>query len=46
MLLFNPKIVTKLSELWVRDPGSRKNLDPGNRIGQKSTGFRIRTTRW
>jgi hypothetical protein len=31
--LFTPKLVTKLSKIWVRDPGSGKNLfripDPG-----------------
>jgi hypothetical protein len=46
--LFSKKIVAKLSETWVWDPGSEfrdcKNsiLDPGSR-GQKSTGSRIRT---
>ncbi len=43
--LFTQKIVTKLSKIWVWDPGSGKNLfriqDPGSR-GQKSTGSRIR----
>jgi hypothetical protein len=49
--LFTKKIVTKLSKIWVWDPGSEirypgsgKNLfrirDPGSR-GQKGTGFRI-----
>ncbi len=33
--LFTQKIVTKLSSIWVRDPGSR---------GQKGTGSRIRNT--
>ncbi len=33
--LFTQKIVTKLSKIWVRDPGSR---------GQKGTGSRIRNT--
>jgi hypothetical protein len=43
--LFTQKIVTKLSKIWVRDPGSeiRKKpiLDPGSR-GRKGTGSRIR----
>ncbi len=43
--LFTQKIVTKLSKIWVRDPGSgiRKIPipDPGSR-GQKGTGSRIR----
>jgi hypothetical protein len=43
--LFTPKIVNKLSKIWVWDPGSGKNLfripDPGSR-GQKVTGSRIR----
>jgi hypothetical protein len=38
---FYPKIVTKLSKIWVWDPGSGKNPfripDPGSR-GQKGTG--------
>jgi hypothetical protein len=46
---FTPKIVTKLSKIWVwdpgsriRDPGSGKNLpDPRSR-GEKGTGSRIR----
>jgi hypothetical protein len=41
--LFTQKIVTKLSKIWVWDPGSGKNLfrirDPGSR-GQKGTGSR------
>ncbi len=44
--LFTQKIVSKLSKIWVRDPGSGKNLfripdpgvkkapDPGSRMGQ------------
>ncbi len=43
--LFTQKIVTKLSKIWVRDPGSGKNLfripDSGSR-GKKGTGSRIR----
>ncbi len=43
--IFSQKIVTKLSKVWVWDPGSGKNLfripDPGSR-GQKGTGSRIR----
>jgi hypothetical protein len=43
--LFTQKIVTKLSKIWIWDPGSGKNLfripDPGSR-GQKGTGSRIR----
>ncbi len=43
--IFSQKIVTKLSNIWVWDPGSGKNPfripDPGSR-GQKSTGSRIR----
>jgi ribosomal protein L19 len=45
--LFTQKFVTKLSKIWVWDPGSeiRKNLfripDPRSR-GQKGTGSRIR----
>jgi hypothetical protein len=50
--LFTQKIVTKLSKLWVWDPGSGKNLfrvaDLGSRgkkgtgsRGQKGTGSRI-----
>ncbi len=40
--LVTQKIVTKLSEIWVWDPGSGKKpiLDPGSR-GQKGTGSRI-----
>jgi hypothetical protein len=50
--LFTQKIVTKLSKIWIWDPGSGKNLflipdpgvkkapDPGSR-GQKGTGSRI-----
>ncbi len=42
--LFTQKTVTKLSKVWVWDPGSGKNLfripDPGSR-GQKGTGSRI-----
>ncbi len=45
--LFTPKIVTKLSKIWVKDPGSeirKKPIpDPGSR-GQKGTGSRIRNT--
>jgi hypothetical protein len=45
--LFTQKNVTKLSKLWVWDPGSeiRKKPfpDPGSR-GQKSNGSRIRNT--
>ncbi len=41
--LFTQKIVTKLSKIWVWDPGSRIRKkpipDPG---GQKRTGYRIR----
>jgi hypothetical protein len=36
--LFTQKVVTKLSKIWVRDPGIP---DPGSR-GQKTTGSRIR----
>jgi hypothetical protein len=43
--LFTQKIVTKLSKIWVWDPGSevrKKPIpDPGSR-GQKGTGSRIR----
>jgi hypothetical protein len=43
--LFTQKIVTKLSKIWIWDPGSGKNLfripDPA---GQKGTGSRIRNT--
>ncbi len=43
--LFTPKIVIKLSKIWVRDPrsGIRKKPipDPGSR-GQEGTGSRIR----
>jgi hypothetical protein len=50
--LFTQKLVTKLSKIWVRDPGSgirdprsgirKKPIpDPGSR-GQKGTGSRIR----
>jgi hypothetical protein len=43
--LFTKKIVTKLSKIWVWDPGSGKNQfripDPGTR-GQKCSGSRIR----
>jgi hypothetical protein len=42
--LFAKKIVTKISKVWVWDPGSGKNLfripEPGSR-GQKGTGSRI-----
>jgi hypothetical protein len=42
--LFTQKIVTKLSKIWIWDPGSGKNLfripHPGSR-GQKGTGSRI-----
>jgi hypothetical protein len=42
--LFTQKIVTKLSKIWISDPGSeirKKPIpDPGSR-GQKSTGSRI-----
>jgi hypothetical protein len=43
--LFTQKIVTKLSKIWVWDPGSGKKPipDPGSR-GQKGTGSRIRNT--
>jgi hypothetical protein len=43
--LFTRKIVTKLSKMWVWDPGSGKKSipDPGSK-GQKSTGSRIRNT--
>ncbi len=52
--LFAQKIVTKLSKVWVWDPGSgigdpektysgSQILDPGSR-GQKGTGSRIRNT--
>jgi hypothetical protein len=47
MELFTQKIVTKLSKIWVWDPGSgirKKPIpDPGSR-GQKGTGSRIRNT--
>ncbi len=43
--LFTPKIVTKLSKIWIWDRGSRIRKkpipDPGSR-GQKGTGSRIR----
>jgi hypothetical protein len=40
--LFTQKIVTKLSKMWVRDPGSGKNL---SRIqGSKRHRIRIRNT--
>ncbi len=43
--LFTQKIVTKLSKIWIWDPGSRIRKkpipDPGSR-GQKGTGSRIR----
>jgi hypothetical protein len=42
--LFTQKFVTKLSKIWVCDPGSeiRKKIpDPGSK-GQKGTGSRIR----
>jgi hypothetical protein len=43
--LFTPKIVTKLSKIWIWDPGSeirKKPIpDPGS-WGQKGTGSRIR----
>jgi hypothetical protein len=43
--VFTQTIFTKLSKIWVWDPGSGKNLfrilDPGSR-GQKGTGSRIR----
>jgi hypothetical protein len=42
--LLTQKLVTKLSKIWVRDPGSgirKKPIpDPGSR-GQKGTGSRI-----
>jgi hypothetical protein len=45
--LFTQKIVTKLSKIWVWDPGSEiRNKpipDPGSR-GQKGTGSWIRNT--
>jgi hypothetical protein len=45
--LFTQKIVSQLSKIWVRDPGSeirKKPIpDPGSR-GQKGTGSRIRNT--
>ncbi len=49
--LFTQKIVTKLSKIWVWDPGSGKNLfripdpgvkkapDPGSQIRIRNTGF-------
>jgi hypothetical protein len=49
--LFTQKIVTKLSKIWIWDPGSGQNLfriaDPGSK-GQKGTGsrIRIRNTDW
>jgi hypothetical protein len=43
MELFTQKFVTNLSKIWVRDPGSGKNLFQGSR-GQKGTGSRIRST--
>ena len=52
--LFTNKVVTKLSKIWVWDPGSeirdprsgiRKKTYSGSRIlGQKDTGFGIRNT--
>jgi hypothetical protein len=41
--VFTQKLVTKLSKIWVWDPGSGKKPipDPGSR-GQKGTGSRIR----
>jgi hypothetical protein len=45
--LFTPKIATKLSKIWVWDPGSeileKPIPDPGSR-GQEGTGSRIRNT--
>ncbi len=47
--LFTQKIVTKLSKIWLWDPGSeirdpeKPITDPGFR-GQKGTGSRIRNT--
>ncbi len=50
IVLFTQKIITKLSKIWVWDPGSgfgdpgsgKKTIpDPGSR-GQKGNGFRIR----
>jgi hypothetical protein len=45
--LFTQKIFTKLSKIWVWDPGSeirkKPNPHPGSR-GQKGTGSRIRNT--
>ncbi len=39
--LCTQKIVTKLSKIWVWDPGSKKPIpDPGSR-GQKGNGSRI-----
>jgi len=45
IVLFTPKIVTKLSEVWVGDPGSGKKpiSDPGSRRS-KSPGSSIRNT--
>ncbi len=40
--LFIQKIVTKLSKIWVWDPG-KPIPDPGSR-GQKGSGSRIRNT--
>jgi hypothetical protein len=41
--LFTPKNCSKLSKIWVWDPGSGKKPipDPGS-MGQKGTGSRIR----
>jgi hypothetical protein len=39
---FYPKIVTRLSKIWVWDPGSGKNLSRIPDQGQKGTGSRIR----
>jgi hypothetical protein len=34
---FHPKIVTKLSKIWVWDPGVKKAPDPGSRIWIRNT---------
>jgi hypothetical protein len=45
VVLFTQQIATKLSKIWVWDPGSGKKqiLDPGSR-GRKGIGSQIRNT--
>ncbi len=43
--LFTPKIVTKLSKIWIWDPGSGKNPDPGvKKAPDPGSRIRIRNT--